>query len=256
MSRTPRLLLSDCPARALAAVAAAGDAAAALLVPGGADFTVATMTMFGPHARAYPAGPRGSNLVAVARQTLCRESDGVWHTSLLALWCPCGEDRGRVADVAAGLGFETTHEGDADPSDLATALEAFLARRPGDGASDGRTRSWTMAPLPETPFRCGDPLRASLVPHGRRWVVRWTGPAGADGGIHVVIDRSPTGDERAIVESARARVVSQVYGVRPDAEGEREVIQTLVLDIPSDLARAFPDGRLPRHGVLAGGAAR
>ncbi len=240
---TTRLLVCACPAEALALAAAPGGDAFAMLVRGD-SFTLAFMTPFGPCARDYPCGEGEGFLASVAGQHAASGATGA------ALWC---DDAARAEAVAGALGeaFVRVEAGRGAPGTRSPdeALAAFRLAPPPTGE-----RTMAFAPVPEPDFRPGDALRARACREGGGWAVRWRRRDGADAGLHLMLDREPTRDERDALQACEGRVATATYVALPQGGGRR-VAQCLVIAVTPAFAAAFPDGRMPRHGGLGEEAA-
>lgn len=168
----------------------------------------------------------------------------------------------RGAEAVAAVLYDTLKAGERDvflhcePA-CAGAVSAALASRnlavsdrPGqEERPAGVTTAWSVAPLPDIPFECGDVVSLTPERAGGTTVLRWRDEGGCDAGVHLVVSRELTPQEAALARSGTGRVKSFAFGSMP-ANGGFTPTQLLVLEIPPELARAFPDGTLPRHGGL------
>jgi hypothetical protein len=165
------------------------------------------------------------------------------------------DDTVRAADGPVFL-----HE-PADQAEAACGAFAAFARRRPDvpvmSGPDGRpwARWWSVAPNEGYPdFAAGDELVIHAEGGRRGTVLRYRHRLdGRDGGIHAIVDRLLTPDEKAVVRDAVATVESFTFGRARTASGRPMRTQLLMLRVPPELARAFPDGRLPRQseGMVA-----
>lgn len=203
----------------LALTASFGSAAIAIRRDGEmADIIFGTMTPFGPVVRAWERVPLAF-AEGVLADTL-RAADGTVF----------------VYEAPDGREFD------------GKAFAVFVGRRPEAPVhrnADGIVvaRSWTMAP--DLEFVIGDELVLTADADERGTTLRYRSRDGRDGGVHVVLDRGISADEADIVSHAKATVTGFAFGADRGPRGEPLPHQVLMLDIPPELARAFPDGRLP-----------
>lgn len=226
---------------------ARGDGLAIVVSEG--TFTIAFTTAFGPCLRNYQRGDGDAFLLRVIREST-------------------GGDHDEVAIAGEG-GFVRTLNADpriraqgaplpVDRAEAEAALAEFSRARTsipvhsGKGAA-ARARTSTIAPCPGRAYETGAVLRCVVEPRGDGCVLRWRRADGGDAGIHLLLDRMPTGEERTVLGNAEGKVVSVTPGSMPWREGTRRV-QVLVLDVPHAFAEALPDGRMPRHGLAVEGA--
>ena len=220
----------------------------------GDEFALAFSTPFGPCLRRHgvdggPGDPAGFLL-----RVLAESSRGAYSCVAVA------GASGPLAEAvlaAPGLSVSGAPGSPVGQAEGEAALGGFARQRvripvhSGRGG-DARARVTTIAPCHGVAYERGAVLRAAAEDRPDGCVIRWRRQDGGDAGIHLVLGRQPTGAERSLVAEADGVVVSVVPGAMPWRGGTRR-IQTLVLDVPHAFAEAFPDGRMPRHG-LAGAA--
>ena len=228
------------------------DAIAVLLDADGV-VTVASMTWLGPSVWS-PTRAEGVPAAADAvRDTSLKGKEAFLYV----------EDRGVFDAVRARLKaakVETFVDfGRGNKISVQDALAAFRKLRPEPSthlvAGEERATTWSVAPIVEgdAVFEIGNVFRLAAEPSGAGVVLRWRGDGGRDCGIYVVLDRPMDVKEEALVQRSTANVTRYSYGLMPSGDENGTVrICTLMLDAPADLVRAFPDGRLPRHGVVKG----
>jgi hypothetical protein len=229
------------------ALADAKGAGVAVVVQAGERFTLAFSTSFGPCLRSHAFGEDAGFLLRVIDETARGKSEGV------SIAGASGTLAERILSMP-GLGATGAPcPGPLPEAETAAALAAFAAARPpvpvhsGRGPS-ARARSSTIAPCPGTAYEHGQVLRPRFERREQGCAIRWRRADGGDAGIHVLLDRMPSQEEIALVRGADGVVVSVVPGAMPWRDGTRRV-QTLLLDVPHAFASAFPDGRMPRHGL-------
>lgn len=222
---------------------AEGECLGLLVEPG--RFAVLCMTDFGPSARVYEGGGV-EQIVRVVSQ-----SRGKVHTVFLST----AGDTTLLPRLRLDGEEATRHHGGTDIDGFDDAIAAFKAvRRPQPVArtdEDGNEFSlaWSVAPLVGDGIVRGGVLTARLAVRGRETVIGWFDESNRAVGIHLVVPRADLTSEESLLEGTTATVLEATYGLMPAAEGDRTV-QTLMLEVPTRFARAFPDGKMPRHGGL------
>lgn len=160
-------------------------------------------------------------------------------------------DRLIVETERAGAGPVFLSENASEPLEIvASGVSGFRAEVPirsvGPGA--GTSLWWSIAPLGDDPeYAVGDELRVSVEFDNAGWAIRYRSVEGRDAGLHAILVREPTLEQREIVLRSRAVVERHAYGSAFDQDEGEIRVQILMLAIPHELANAFPDGKLPRR---------
>jgi hypothetical protein len=245
---------------AMSALCGVGPELCAVLVTGAGDAAetvVAGMTAFGPSLWSSPRRGGGAALGIVA------ETVGVGKPSpkprVLRLYAtdPGFASAVRRDFAAKGVEIHDALGARSTPLEDEAALALFRARRPAavvtrtlDGVE--RSQAWAVARLVDDgdAVRHGDRFSLVAEPSKSGTVLRWRGRDSTDGGVHVVLLREIDGREARLVRSAWAEVVTFTISRVPLADGGQARVRLLVLDVPLALMSAFPDGKLPRHGLV------
>lgn len=208
-------------AEAIARVAASLAGSVAILHTPAADglfLTVLTMTAFGPSVRKW------ENATPGFFEEVCRDSAATLETV-----------KGSEVLVCA-VSDRLEHE---------NLLGRFMGLRPRiPERGSARSTWWSRAEIADQVSR-GDQLEVFAETTGARTAIRYRTLDGRGAGVHALISRPPSNAEIAVLARARAFVTSVTFGSVPDIDGDIAPSVLLMLDIPAELARSFPDGILP-----------